>query len=438
MEEIGINESFLEYIFNVKCRYAILWGGAGSGKSHSAAQKHVIRAADGREKHKILLVRKVKNTLKHSVFAITKSLILDYGIKCHVNNTEMSFYFENGNQIITTGMDDAEKLKSIHGVTSIWIEEATELEQEDLTQLDLRLRGHTDSYKQITLTFNPISSDHWIHKYFFEKKRDKNVWDMNSNFNDNAYLDEEYKKIVMERYRHDPNLRRIYVEGKWGKERTGSEFYSSFNRDRHVGKVPYLKDEVVHVSWDFNINPYLPLSMWQVIKQNERWQARCFKTLALENPQNNTEEACREFARLFPYNDYKKGIYVYGDATGKVRSTQSHEHNYDIIERELKPYMRNWTWRVPKRNPKQSMRREFMQQVMGANRYPIDLIIDEGCELMIADLENVLEDSAGGKHKPMGKNKAGVVYEKYGHFSDTMDYFFIEAFSGYWDDYFKT
>jgi len=32
-----------------------------------------------------------------------------------------------------------------------WIEEATELEEEDFQQLTLRLRGLTDSYKQITL-----------------------------------------------------------------------------------------------------------------------------------------------------------------------------------------------------------------------------------------------------------------------------------------------
>jgi phage terminase large subunit len=49
-----------------------------------------------------------------------------------------------------------------------WIEEATELEEEDFQQLTLRLRGLTDSYKQITLTFNPVTKDHWIYTKFFE------------------------------------------------------------------------------------------------------------------------------------------------------------------------------------------------------------------------------------------------------------------------------
>ncbi len=68
----------------------------------------------------------------------------------------------NGAIIDFLGLDDREKLKSIEGITSIWIEEATELTKEDFLQVDLRLRGRTKSYKQIMLSFNPISSLHWI------------------------------------------------------------------------------------------------------------------------------------------------------------------------------------------------------------------------------------------------------------------------------------
>ena len=65
-----------------------------------------------------------------------------------------------------TGMDDPEKLKSIEGVTGVWMEEATEFTQEDFEQLDLRLRGVTAYHKQITLTLNPISEQHWIKQVF--------------------------------------------------------------------------------------------------------------------------------------------------------------------------------------------------------------------------------------------------------------------------------
>ena len=38
------------------------------------------------------------------------------------------------------GLDDVEKLKSIYDITGIWIEEASELEEGDFNQLDIRLR----------------------------------------------------------------------------------------------------------------------------------------------------------------------------------------------------------------------------------------------------------------------------------------------------------
>jgi phage terminase large subunit len=76
-------------------------------------------------------------------------------------------YKPNGNQLISSGMDDVEKLKSIAGITGTWGEEATEISFEDFKQIDLRLRGNTTNYKQHILTYNPIDSDHWIAQKYF-------------------------------------------------------------------------------------------------------------------------------------------------------------------------------------------------------------------------------------------------------------------------------
>lgn len=75
-----------------------------------------------------------------------------------VNRTDMRINFPNGSEILFSGLDDVEKLKSIYAITGIWIEEASELDEGDLNQLDIRLRGETRFYKQIILSFNPISA----------------------------------------------------------------------------------------------------------------------------------------------------------------------------------------------------------------------------------------------------------------------------------------
>ena len=86
---------------------------------------------------------------------------------------EGSDFKPNGNQILFRGMNDdkqREKLKSItfaHGkLTDVWLEEATEFTQADLDIIDDRLRGDLPKglFYQIRMTFNPVSSTHWIKK----------------------------------------------------------------------------------------------------------------------------------------------------------------------------------------------------------------------------------------------------------------------------------
>lgn len=426
MANILYNPHFEDFFKN-EDRYAILYGGAGSGKSHAEAQKSVERCTHNNERHKILVVRKFRTTLEGSVFTLIKQIIYDFGLDKHVtvNNTKMSFAFANGNEIVTTGLDDPEKLKSIHGITSIWVEEATEIEDGDFQQLDLRLRGKTDSYKQIVLTFNPVSIDSWIHKMFFENTV-MGCFKLWSNYKHNLFLDDQYVRVLESNFDHDPNMRRIYVDGEWGRESTGSEFYSLFNKDLNVGRVIFREDLNIHLSFDFNINPYLPVSLWHIWEEEGVYTVGNFGLLTMESPYNNTEEACKEFVERYPV--YDLGVFIYGDASGRVRSTTSHTHNYDIIEQVLKKYMRNWSMRVPKKNPGISKRRDFVNKCLGGGYEDIRVVIDPTCELMIADLENVLTDPEGKKWVKRAKNKAGVPYEKYGHYSDTLDYLLCSAF----------
>ena len=79
----------------------------------------------------------------------------------------------NGNSVIFKGLDDTEKLKSITfpkgELTDIWVEEASEVREEDFNQLDVRLRGK-GTHKQMVLTFNPVSVLHWLKRRFFDRQ----------------------------------------------------------------------------------------------------------------------------------------------------------------------------------------------------------------------------------------------------------------------------
>lgn len=206
-------------LFKDQSRYQVAWGGAGSGKSHIVARKKLYRLlSETTCKHNILIIRKVDRTIKRSVFALMKNIISKWGLlsEFDINQTDKTMiYRPTGAQFMFSGLDDVEKLKSIEGVTSIWVEEATELTQEDFEQLDLRLRGNTGALKQIILTLNPISDQHWIKKVFFDDPID-GCFTLKTTYLDNSFIDDEYKMVMGNKKKTNPRYYNIYALGNWG------------------------------------------------------------------------------------------------------------------------------------------------------------------------------------------------------------------------------
>tara|TARA_R110000851_G_scaffold283013_1_gene436541 strand:+ start:74 stop:1303 length:1230 start_codon:yes stop_codon:yes gene_type:complete len=206
-------------LFKNQSRYQIAWGGAGSGKSHIVARKLLYRMLnESHVKHNFLIIRKVDRTIKKSVWTLMKNIVSIWGLtkQFHFNQTDRTMIYKpTGSQFMFSGLDDVEKLKSIEGVTSIWVEEATELLQEDFEQLDLRLRGEFGCLKQIILTFNPISDQHWIKKIFFDDPIE-GVFTLKTTYLDNAFIDEEYKMVMNNKKKSNPRYYGIYALGNWG------------------------------------------------------------------------------------------------------------------------------------------------------------------------------------------------------------------------------
>jgi phage terminase large subunit len=250
---LQVNDKYLPYL-DCKVRYLHLWGGSGSGKSVFAAQKLIARLKSEKP-HRILCVRKVANTLRSSIYQLLIDQILEAGLygEFSINKSEMRFTHVSGNELLLAGLDDVEKLKSIAGITGIWIEEATEIEQSDFDQLDLRLRGETANYKQIIFTYNPISERHWLKKRFHDQPNE-DFATLRTTFMDNAFIDGEYRRVLESKAKADPNLYKIYYLGEWGVENKEGKFCWAFTPEQIV-KTERVMDEILWVTFDFNINP---------------------------------------------------------------------------------------------------------------------------------------------------------------------------------------
>jgi phage terminase large subunit len=131
------------------------------------------------------------------------------------NKSDHIITFWNGSEIRFIGLDDVEKLKSLESPSSFWLEEATEMTEADLEQVSLRLRGATPGYKQILLTFNPISQLHWLRRRFFEGAQ-SDTFTLRTTYRDNPHLDEVYRRELEALRDRDRALWQVYARGEWG------------------------------------------------------------------------------------------------------------------------------------------------------------------------------------------------------------------------------
>ena len=187
---------------------------AGSGKSFGATQKIYLKAL--KYKRKVLVIRKIQRTIKDSIWALIISHLHASGYydACRVNRSDFEIELPNGSIFIFKGLDDPEKIKSIDGITDIVIEEATELTEDDFTQLNLRLRALVP-YLQIYLMFNPISKKNWVYDYFFVRQLPLNVKVVKTTYQDNKFLSDEYRAELERLKDRNPAYYRIYCLGEF-------------------------------------------------------------------------------------------------------------------------------------------------------------------------------------------------------------------------------
>lgn len=237
--DVQINDIYLPHLNN-RFKTQIFFGGSSSGKSFFLAQRAVIENIEGAN---YLIVRKVGATIKKSIFNEVKKAIYSMGVEgmYKINESELTMTnIRNNKQIIFSGLDSVEKLKSITPIKGviekILIEEATEIKREDFLQLKKRLRGESGIKKSITLAFNPILRDHWIFKEFFKDWNDrskqrvnvtKSISILKTTYKDNRFLTQD--DIDDLEGEQDPYFYNVYTLGNFGV--LGSVIYRNWRID---------------------------------------------------------------------------------------------------------------------------------------------------------------------------------------------------------------
>jgi phage terminase large subunit len=376
------------------------------------------------KKEKYLCIRKTAASMAISVVPLFLDILEQWGIlgKVKHNKTLKEFTFPNGSKIMCQGIDDPEKIKSVSGVTNIWVEECTNLEEADLKQLTLRLRGEHAEGASIIMSFNPISETHWLKRMFYDDKDRTNTNFHLSTYKDNKFLDSEFSKELEGYIKSDPFYHGIYCLGNWGKVKTNTEVFRNFEEQKHIEQLEYNPNIPLHVSFDFNVNPYSTILVFQ--QDGNRLNMideLCIRGLHLR-------ESCEEFVRR--YTGHQSPVYIYGDASGRSKDSLKERgtNAYTLIQNYLSEF--NLMVKVPPSNPSIDQRVRWINQLLYNDS--IKIRFNQDCKESITEFQYMPFGADGKPSKAkITKNINGqkLTYEQYSHISDAFSYAITQIFN---------
>ena len=227
MSNVVLNKAF-KNCNESRCRYKVVMGGAGSGKSVNVATDYIAKLSNPMYYGaNLLVVRSCEQSHSQSTFAELSKAINALGVADFWEVKPSSLTMRNKyteSVIYFRGCNDQRAIERLKSITTkqgklcwVWVEEATELRQSDLEIIDDRLRGELppNLYYQITMTFNPVSATHWIKSQFWDSD-DPNIFKCHTTYLDNKFIDAQYAARMERRKLTDPQGYKIYALGEWG------------------------------------------------------------------------------------------------------------------------------------------------------------------------------------------------------------------------------
>lgn len=235
MEEVSfaVNDHFEDFIFNWDYKDYFLVGGYGSSKSYHVATKILLKLQQ--EKRKCLVVREVYDTIRDSCYSLFEDIVAAMGLEDEIQfkSSPMKILFPNGSQIIFKGLDKPAKLKSINGVSIVWLEECSECKYAAFKELRGRLRHLTDT-NHIICSTNPVEKANWTYAHYFIDEENENIvlsddelydkrvvitnntYYHHSTCDDNYYLPQDYIEELEKMKTYDSDLYRVARLGRYG------------------------------------------------------------------------------------------------------------------------------------------------------------------------------------------------------------------------------
>lgn len=353
------------------------------------------------------------------------------------DQTDLVLTWNNGSQILFMGenYDKDKELNRFRGleINGAFMDEISEMQELTLDKVIERAGSWFHSPgcpSKILASCNPANN--WVKERFYKKWKDgtlpPGVAYIQAKITDNPHIPPAYIESLkmLPKYQY-----MAFVEGDWDVSvKVGGEFYKCFELDHHVGPCKYNPELPLHISWDDNVNPYLPCGVFQL----QGKAVRMIDEIAGVSPNNTVRMVCNEIIRK--YQGHAAGMFIYGDATAQKEDTKM-EKGYNFFRliqdalSQFRPVMR-----VAKSNPSVMMRGMWINTILEKQIGGITFMVDDGCKKTINDFVLLKEAADGTKLKEMETDpKTKVRFQKVGHFTDLTDYLLCTAFANEFSQY---
>lgn len=144
-------------------RYKVLYGGRGGAKSETVGRILLIKGSH--QRRRVLCSREFQNSIKDSVHKLLADIIeSNPELESHYTVTENRIVGKNGTEFIFKGVrHNTDSIKSMKGITDLWIEEGHTISQ---SSWDILIPTIREPGSEIYVTYNPKNEDDPVHDMF--------------------------------------------------------------------------------------------------------------------------------------------------------------------------------------------------------------------------------------------------------------------------------
>lgn len=232
----------------------LIEGPAGTGKSRAALEKLYI-VGNKYKGARLLMVRKTRKSMTQSTLVTWETKVLTGFPKIKLHRTDQEYRFPNTDaKLIVSGMDDPEKIKSME-YDIIYVNEGTELTEEDYEILRTRNRNWAMPYQQTIVDCNPDAPAHWLNRRAEAGK----MLRLLSRHEDNPAITPEYLALL------DSLTGHRYLRLRCGLWVAAEGLvYPEFERTKHVvGRTELPKQWPTFISVDFGYRDPFVAQFWK-------------------------------------------------------------------------------------------------------------------------------------------------------------------------------